>query len=136
MTSLRPATAGVASKKEFLRTTMAGGRRGGSGIVWVMSAFREAFRSHASAFRAAFRSKRVALCIPLGFASGLPFSMRGTTLSAWMTNAGVDLKVISSYTAIGLFFTLKPLWAPVLDRYSLPGLAAGAAGCWWRSSGC
>jgi PAT family beta-lactamase induction signal transducer AmpG len=72
------------------------------------------------AFVEAFRSKRVALCIALGFAAGLPFSMRGTTLSAWMTNAGVDLKTIGLYTWIGLFFTIKPLWAPLLDRYSLP----------------
>jgi MFS transporter, PAT family, beta-lactamase induction signal transducer AmpG len=72
------------------------------------------------AFVEAFRSKRVALCIALGFAAGLPFSMRGTTLSAWMTNAGVDLKTIGIFTWIGLFFTLKPLWAPLLDRYSVP----------------
>ena len=68
----------------------------------------------------AFRSKRVALCIALGFAAGLPYSMRGTTLSAWMTNAGVNLKTIGLYTWIGLFFTLKPLWAPLIDRYSIP----------------
>jgi PAT family beta-lactamase induction signal transducer AmpG len=73
-----------------------------------------------SAFVDAFRSKRVALCIALGFAAGLPFNMRGTTLAAWMTNAGVNLKTIGLYTLIGLFFTLKPLWAPLLDRYSLP----------------
>ena len=73
-----------------------------------------------SAFVDAFRSKRVALCIALGFAGGLPFYMRGATLSAWMTNAGVDLKVIGLYTWIGLFFTIKPLWAPLIDRYSIP----------------
>ena len=73
-----------------------------------------------SAFVEAFRSKRVALCIALGFAAGLPFSMRGTTLSAWMTNAGVNLKTIGLYTWIGLFFTLKPLWAPLIDRYTVP----------------
>jgi PAT family beta-lactamase induction signal transducer AmpG len=72
------------------------------------------------AFVEAFRSKRVALCIALGFAAGLPFNMRGTTLAAWMTNAGVNLKTITLFTWIGLFFTLKPLWAPLLDRYSLP----------------
>jgi PAT family beta-lactamase induction signal transducer AmpG len=72
------------------------------------------------AFVDAFRSRRVALCIALGFAAGLPYSMRGSTLSAWMTNAGVNLKIIGLYTWIGLFFTLKVLWAPLVDRYSIP----------------
>ncbi|HEY0714418.1 MAG TPA: MFS transporter [Polyangia bacterium] len=73
-----------------------------------------------SAFFDAFRSKRVALSIPLGFAAGLPFSMRGSTLSAWITDAGLDLKTIGMFTWVGLFFTLKPLWAPLIDRYAIP----------------
>ena len=76
----------------------------------------------ASAFIAAFRSKRVALSIPLGFAAGLPFNMRGTTLSAWITDAGLDIKTIGMFSWVGLFFTFKPLWAPLIDRYSLPFL--------------
>jgi PAT family beta-lactamase induction signal transducer AmpG len=73
-----------------------------------------------AAFTAAFRSKRVALSIPLGFAAGLPFSMRGSTLSAWITDAGLDIKTIGMFTWVGLFFTLKPLWAPLIDRYTIP----------------
>ncbi|HEY0707799.1 MAG TPA: MFS transporter, partial [Polyangia bacterium] len=73
-----------------------------------------------SAFFAAFRSKRVALSIPLGFAAGLPFSMRGSTLSAWITDAGLDIKTIGMFTWVGLFFTLKPLWAPLVDRFAIP----------------
>jgi PAT family beta-lactamase induction signal transducer AmpG len=72
------------------------------------------------AFVDAFRSKRVGLCIPLGFAAGLPFSMRGSTLSAWMTRVDINLKTITLFTVFGLFFTLKPLWAPVVDRYQIP----------------
>jgi PAT family beta-lactamase induction signal transducer AmpG len=74
----------------------------------------------AGAFVDAFRSKRVGLCIALGFASGLPFEMRGLTLTSRMTNEGVNVRTISLFTSVGLFFTLKPLWAPLLDRYQIP----------------
>lgn len=73
-----------------------------------------------SAFLDAFKSKRVALSIPLGFAAGLPFNMRGSTLSAWITDAGLNIKTIAMFTWVGLFFTLKPLWAPAIDRYRIP----------------
>jgi PAT family beta-lactamase induction signal transducer AmpG len=72
------------------------------------------------AFVDAFRSKRVGLCIPLGFASGLPYSMRGSTLGAWMTRVDINLKTVTLFTVFGLLFTLKPLWAPVVDRYQIP----------------
>jgi PAT family beta-lactamase induction signal transducer AmpG len=72
------------------------------------------------AFVEAFRSKRVALSIPLGFAAGLPFAMRGSTLTAWVTDAGLDIKSIGLFGALGLFFTFKPLWAPLVDRYTIP----------------
>ena len=72
------------------------------------------------AFVEAFKSKRVALSIPLGFAAGLPFAMRGSTLSAWITYAGLDIKTIGMFTWVGLFFTFKPLWAPIVDRYRIP----------------
>ena len=73
-----------------------------------------------NAFVDAFRSKRVALNIPLAFAAGLGLSMRGSTLSAWITDAGLNIKTISMFTWVGLFFTFKPLWAPVIDRYRIP----------------
>jgi MFS transporter, PAT family, beta-lactamase induction signal transducer AmpG len=73
-----------------------------------------------SAFIDAFRSKRVALCIPLGFVCGLPFAMRGSTLTGWMADVHVDLKTIAFFTWIGLIFTFKPLWAPLVDRYRIP----------------
>jgi MFS transporter, PAT family, beta-lactamase induction signal transducer AmpG len=73
-----------------------------------------------SAFIEAFRSKRVGISIPLGFAAGLAFSMRGSTLSAWVTDAGLDIKTIAMFAWVGLFFTLKPLWAPFIDRYTIP----------------
>lgn len=75
-----------------------------------------------SAFVDAFRSKRVALCIAIGFASGLPLYMRGSTLTTWMRTEGVDLRAIGLFTSIGLIYTFKFIWAPVIDRYRPPWL--------------
>jgi PAT family beta-lactamase induction signal transducer AmpG len=74
------------------------------------------------AFLDAFRSKRVGVLVALGFASGLPLALTDSTLSAWMTQAGVDLKTIGIFAAVGLPYSLKVLWAPLLDRYRLPWL--------------
>jgi PAT family beta-lactamase induction signal transducer AmpG len=75
-----------------------------------------------SAFIDAFRSKRVALSMAIGFAAGLPLYMRGSTLTTWMRNVGVDLRAITLFTLIGFIYTFKFLWAPVFDRYRLPFL--------------
>lgn len=72
------------------------------------------------AFLNAFRSKRVGLLIALGFASGLPLALTRTTLSAWMTNAGVDLRTIGLFSLVTLPYSFKFVWAPLLDRFSLP----------------
>lgn len=52
----------------------------------------------------------------LGFASGLPLLVTGSTLQAWMTDAKVDLRIMGAYALVGLPYTLKALWAPILDR--------------------
>ena len=67
-------------------------------------------------------NKRIALMLPLGFASGLPLALTSGTLQAWLTVAGVDLKTIGIFTLIGLPYSLKFLWAPVMDRITLPWL--------------
>lgn len=71
-------------------------------------------------FFAAFRSKRVGMLTALGFASGLPLVMSGQTLSAWMATVGVDIKTIGLLTLVSLPYSVKFLWAPLLDRYALP----------------
>jgi len=60
--------------------------------------------------------------LPLGFASGLPLALTSGTLQAWLTVAGVDLKTIGIFTLVGLPYTLKFLWAPVMDRVVPPWL--------------
>jgi PAT family beta-lactamase induction signal transducer AmpG len=67
-------------------------------------------------------NKRIALMLPLGFASGLPLALTSGTLQAWLTVAGVDLKTIGIFTLVGLPYSLKFLWAPVMDRITLPWL--------------
>jgi len=75
-----------------------------------------------SRFFDAFRSPRVWLLVALGFASGLPLALTGTTLSAWMTNSGVDLKTIGIFTLVGLPYSFKFVWAPLFDRWAAPWL--------------
>lgn len=58
----------------------------------------------------------------LGFASGLPLALTGGTLQAWATLDGVSLQSIGFLTLIGTAYTLKFLWAPLIDRYSFPFL--------------
>ncbi len=52
-----------------------------------------------------------------GFAGGLPLLLVGSTLQAWMTEAGIDLGTIGLFANIGLPYSLKVLWAPLMDRY-------------------
>lgn len=67
-------------------------------------------------------NKRIALMLPLGFVSGLPLALTSGTLQAWLTVAGMDLKTIGIFTLVGLPYSLKFLWAPFMDRITLPWL--------------
>ncbi len=58
----------------------------------------------------------------LGFASGLPLALTGGTLQAWATMSGVSLQNIGFLTLVGTAYTLKFLWAPLVDRYAPPFL--------------
>jgi MFS transporter, PAT family, beta-lactamase induction signal transducer AmpG len=65
-------------------------------------------------------NRRLVVMLPLGFASGLPLALTAGTLQAWLTVEGVDLKTIGIFTLIGLPYTLKFLWAPIMDRIVPP----------------
>lgn len=60
--------------------------------------------------------------LPLGFASGLPLALTAGTLQAWLTVVNVDLRTIGLFTLVGLPYTLKFLWAPIMDRFVPPWL--------------
>lgn len=54
----------------------------------------------------------------MGFAAGLPLLLTGSVLQAWMKEEGVDLETIGLFALVGLPYTLKFFWAPLLDRYT------------------
>ncbi len=56
----------------------------------------------------------------LGFASGLPLALSSGTLQAWLTVEGVDLRILGWLSLVGIPYTYKFLWAPLVDRYTLP----------------
>jgi len=67
-------------------------------------------------------SGRMITALLMGFSCGLPLLLTITVLQAWMKEEGVDLTVIGLMALVGLPYTLKFLWAPFLDRYTLPFL--------------
>jgi len=66
---------------------------------------------------------RVLVIMFLGFSSGLPLALSGETLRVWMADSGVDLGTIGLLSLAGLPYTLKFLWAPVVDAWQIPVLS-------------
>lgn len=60
---------------------------------------------------------RMLIALIMGFAGGLPLFLTSTVLQAWMKESGVDLGTIGLFALVGLPYTLKFLWAPLMDRY-------------------
>lgn len=67
-------------------------------------------------------NRRIFAVALLGFASGLPLALGAGTLQAWLASTAVDIRTIGIFALAGLPYLLKPLWAPLLDRYALPRL--------------
>jgi len=67
-------------------------------------------------------SRRMMVALLMGFSCGLPLLLTITLLQAWMKQSGVDLAVIGLMSLVGLPYTVKFLWAPFLDRFTLPFL--------------
>ncbi|MGM0426064.1 MAG: AmpG family muropeptide MFS transporter [Thermodesulfobacteriota bacterium] len=67
-------------------------------------------------------SPRMLVALIMGFSCGLPLLLTISVLQAWMQQEGVDLTVIGLMSLVGLPYTVKFLWAPFLDRYTLPFL--------------
>ncbi|WP_236725698.1 AmpG family muropeptide MFS transporter [Candidatus Reidiella endopervernicosa] len=64
-------------------------------------------------------SVRMVVAFAMGFACGLPLLLTISLLQAWMSDAGVDLGTIGLFALVGLPYTLKFLWAPIFDRFTL-----------------
>lgn len=65
---------------------------------------------------------RVLGMIFLGFSAGLPFLLVFSTLSAWLRDEGVARSVIGFFSWVGVTYSIKVFWAPVVDRLQLPFL--------------
>jgi PAT family beta-lactamase induction signal transducer AmpG len=69
----------------------------------------------------------------MGFASGLPLALTGQTLQIWLAESRVSLTDIGLFALVGVAYSLKFVWSPVLDRAPLPWLSARLG---QRQAGC
>jgi PAT family beta-lactamase induction signal transducer AmpG len=70
-----------------------------------------------------YRDWRIVSITLLGFSSGAPLLMTGGILQAWLTQENIDLTSIGLFTLVGLPYTLKFLWAPIIDNIRIPVLS-------------
>ncbi len=70
-----------------------------------------------------YADRRILAVLFLGFSSGLPLALTGQTLMAWLTEAQADLTTIGLFALVGVPYSVKFLWAPLIDRLSLPILS-------------
>ena len=65
-------------------------------------------------------NRRIGVTLLLGFSSGLPLALSGSTLQAWMATLHVDVSTIALFSLVGLPYSLKFIWSPFMDRYVPP----------------
>ena len=68
------------------------------------------------------RQRKVLAMLLLGFSSGLPIYLVGNTLGFWMRKEGIELDTIGFLSWVGLAYSLKFLWAPIVDKTDVPVL--------------
>src|SRR2546430_1616740 len=78
-------------------------------------------RGRLSRARVYFRPRGLTMLL-LGFSSGLPFLLTGDTLGYWLRDEGTSLTAIGFLSWVGLAYSLKPLYAPIVDRSDFPFL--------------
>ncbi|MGJ0483700.1 MAG: AmpG family muropeptide MFS transporter [Methylomicrobium sp.] len=69
---------------------------------------------------AVYLQPRVVSMIFLGFSAGLPFLLVFSTLSAWLRDEGIERTVIGFFSWVGVIYSIKVFWAPVIDRLPIP----------------
>src|SRR3989442_3057095 len=72
---------------------------------------------------AVYLKARVLIVMFLGFSAGLPLALSGSTLLVWMRESGIDVGIIGLFALAGTAYTVKFLWAPVVDALDVPGLS-------------
>lgn len=78
--------------------------------------------AYAPTLKEAILNRRMLICVFTGFTSGLPLYLLIQLVPMWLRMEGVGLAEIGLFTLIGLPYTWKFLWSPVMDRYTLPFL--------------
>ena len=69
-----------------------------------------------------YTQRRVLVVLLLGFSAGLPLSLTLSTLQAWMTESGVDIKTIGLFAFVGTPYWTKVFWSPAVDAVDIPVL--------------
>ncbi|QKK03883.1 MAG: AmpG family muropeptide MFS transporter [Pseudomonadota bacterium] len=69
---------------------------------------------------AVYKRPSVLRMLPLGFSAGLPYMLVFSTLTAWLRDEGVSRTAIGFFAWIGITYSIKVLWSPVVDRIRLP----------------
>src|SRR5580700_412934 len=72
---------------------------------------------------AVYLQRRVLIVMFLGFSSGLPLALSGSTLLIWMRESGVNLGTIGLFALVGTPYTVKFAWAPLIDALDVPILS-------------
>lgn len=67
-----------------------------------------------------YNLRKMFVMLSLGFASGLPFMLIVSTSTAWLRDVGIDLSTIGFFSWIAIIYAVKFLWAPLVDRFSIP----------------
>ena len=69
-----------------------------------------------------YADRRMLAILLMGFSSGLPLALTGSTLAIWLKESNVTLTAIGLFAQVGLAYNLKFLWSPAMDRVALPVL--------------
>src|SRR3954453_22013918 len=89
----------------------------------IMTAAPKTTRSSWADTLAVYLRPRVLIVMFLGFSSGLPLALSGSTLQVWAAESGVNLRTIGLFTIVGTPYTIKFLWAPLVDALDVPVLS-------------
>ncbi len=84
----------------------------------------QGWRAGLSAGLSVYARARVAIVLLLGFSAGLPLALSAETLRVWMADRGVDVATIGLVSLASLPYTVKFLWAPLVDAIEVPWLSA------------
>src|SRR5436190_21012772 len=81
-------------------------------------------RSSLAQALAVYFKPRVLIVLFLGFSAGLPLALSASTLRLWMRRSGIEVEIIGLFALVQTPYTIKFLWAPIVDALDVPVLSA------------